>query len=171
MRIILSLSLLALLLIESTIVPWFFPHGWMEYLSIRFVLVGILCIGLFSNRQTAWIYGLLFGFLTDILHFVNMTGLYTFLFALAGFWMSWLTRRFALYFTPAVVWMAVSLFVFECFVYVMYSLYGRMDMAFGDAILYRMIPSVAFNTLFAAVLYRYAEKLFLQLQVFGDEKH
>lgn len=171
MRIILSLSLLALLLIESAILPWLFPHGWMDYISVRFVLVGVLCIGLFSNRQTAWMYGLLFGFLTDILHFVNMTGMYTFLFGLAGYGMSWLTRRFALHFTPAIAWIAVCLFTFECLVYVMYSLYGRMDMAFGDAILYRMIPSVAFNTLFAALLYRYAEKLFLQLQVFGEEKY
>jgi rod shape-determining protein MreD len=151
--------------------PWLLPHGWMEYVSLHFVLVGILLIGLFSNRQTAGLYGLLFGFLTDILHFVHMTGLYAFLFALAGLWMSWLSRRFALHFTPAIVWIAISLFMFEVFVFVLYSLYGRMDMAFGDAILYHMIPTVAINTVFAAILYRYAEKLFLHMQVFGEEKY
>lgn len=170
MRILLSTLLLALLLIESSILPWLFPRGWMDYISLHFVLVGIMLIGLFSNRQTAWMYGLLFGFLTDVLHFVNMIGFYAFLFALAGYAMGYLSRRFALHFTPAIVWIAVVLFVFDCLAYMLYNLYGRMDMAFGEALLYHMIPTVAMNALFAAICYPYAEKLFLRIQLFGEVK-
>lgn len=166
MRSLLAACLFVFFLVETAIVPWILPHGWLDFISLRFVLVGVFLIGLFLNRYFALVLGLIFGFIIDMTQFVYMFGLYTSLFGLAGYLIGLSARRYALHFTPTIVAVASGLFLFETTLYLIYTFYDRIEISYFYALIRNILPSIIVNTAFAALIYRPAERLLLEMQTF-----
>jgi rod shape-determining protein MreD len=166
MRSLLAACLFVFFLVETAVVPWMLPHGWLDFISLRFVLVGIFMIGLFLNRYFALVLGLVFGFILDMTQFVYMFGLYTSLFGLAGYLTGLSARRYALHFTPTIVAVASGLFLFESTLYLIYTFYDRIDISYFYALIRNILPSIIVNTAFAALIYRPAERLLLEMQTY-----
>jgi rod shape-determining protein MreD len=166
MRSILAAVLFVFFLVETAIVPWVLPHGWLDFISLRFVLVGVFFIGLFLNRYFALVLGLIFGLIIDMTQYVYMFGLYTSMFGLAGYLCGLSARRHALHFTPAIVAIASGLFLFETTLYLIYTFYDRIDMSYLYALIRNILPTVIVNTGFAAFIYRPAERILLEMQTY-----
>lgn len=167
MRMLLAACLFAFFLLETTVLPWLMPPGWLDHFALRFVLVGVLFIGLFLNRYFALMLGMLFGLIIDVTQFVYMFGLYTAIYGLTGYFSGLLVKqRHALHFTPAIITIASALFVFELSLYVIYQFYDQTDIGLFSAFIRNIIPTVLINTGFAALIYRPAERLLLTMQTF-----
>ena len=81
-----SFILFIFFLIEGTIFQVFVPDAWGYSFTIvpRFVLVGIVFIGLYLGKNTGLLFGLIFGILYDIIY-TNMIGVYTLSMGMVGF--------------------------------------------------------------------------------------
>lgn len=149
-----GLILFALFVLESSLVPLILPEAWIFRVSPRLVLVFILYIAIFSHRRhMALVWGLVFGFLYDLLHLVYLMGLYTFLFGLSGYLTGLSPRRASFSLFSALGIIAVGLLFFETSLYLFYSLFQKVSASYGEVMLRTILPSWMFNMGFALVIY------------------
>lgn len=155
-RAALSVGLFALFLLEGTILKWIIPVVWQKQVivSTHFVLVVILFIGIYLDRRSALVYGVLFGLLHDIVYYgPTMIGTYSFAMGLAGYLSGLLTLRSRSNLLSSVIVLAVGNFVFEGIVYALYRVFQITQEPLNWLFFRYMLPSVLINLLFALLVY------------------
>lgn len=151
---LLSFILFIFFLIEGTILQVFVPDAWGYSFTIvpRFVLVGIVFIGLYQGRNTGLIFGLIFGVLYDIVY-TNMIGVYTLSMGMVGFLAGMVSGYFhrTMILTGAMIIILTSLN--EGLTFGFYQLFGLSNMGLQQFILNEWIPTVIFNAIFALIIH------------------
>lgn len=164
-----SFILFILFLIEGTIFQVFVPDAWGFPFTIvpRFVLGGVVFIGLFLGRKTGLIYGLIFGLLYDIIY-TDMIGVYTLSMGLVGF----IAGMVAGYFHQTMILTGAMILILTTFneavVYGFYELFGLSSMGLSQFLFRDLFPTVVFNAIFALIIHVPMRKI-LKDRDFDDE--
>ncbi|MBO8163824.1 MAG: rod shape-determining protein MreD [Brevibacillus sp.] len=159
-RLILSLTLLVLLLLEGTVLQQLLPGVWgLPWEAVpRFVLVGVVLIGLFLNRREALVYGLVFGFLHDVLY-NQIIGIHTLTMMVAGYFAGMTLLLF--HHSLAVVFSTLLLVLFghEWLLYSLYRLFFPLDVDVQWMLRQQILPTIGLNLLFAVLIYLPMKKI------------
>ncbi|HET7522403.1 MAG TPA: rod shape-determining protein MreD [Bacillales bacterium] len=148
-------------LFEGTVMQVFSPEWFGVSLELvpRFVMVIILFIAFFLNRQTALVYGLVFGFLTDVVY-SDVLGVYFFSMAFTAY----LVASFAgLFHTNLFTMMFLGLLgvvLLEFQVYGMYWFTGIAQRSMDDFLNGRLWPTLVLNGVFIILMYYPLKRLF-----------
>ncbi|MBE1443471.1 rod shape-determining protein MreD [Paenibacillus sp. OAS669] len=154
--------LTALLILEGTLFQWLIPGVWQSrvFVAPHFMLVIVLYIGLYVNRHTALWYGLIFGFLQDLLYYSPMLGPISFAMGLTGYLAGLTHRRLYSNIIVSMLVIALGNLFYEAIVYGLYRLFQTMHLDLQWAFFHQMLPSTLFNLLFALIVYVPVRKLF-----------
>jgi rod shape-determining protein MreD len=156
------LILTGLFILEGTLLQWMIPSIWQSkvYVAPHFILVIVLYIGLYVNRHTALLYGLIFGFLQDMLYYSPMLGPISFAMGLTGYLAGLTHRRLYSNILVSMLVIALGNLFFESIIYGLYRLFQITHLDLQWAFFHQMLPSMLINLLFALLVYVPVRKLF-----------
>jgi rod shape-determining protein MreD len=161
-----SVCMFVLFLIEGTIAQVFASEVWglPWFIVPRFVLVGIVFIGLYAGRRQALYFGLFFGLLYDVVY-AEVIGVYAFTMAVLGYLAGLTSRYFHQSWLLFFVNVLLAVLINEWLVYQMYHLFNMASMSAGGLLLKEVIPTVIFNAIFALLIFRPTHKLFARFRI------
>ncbi|MCU6793422.1 MULTISPECIES: rod shape-determining protein MreD [Paenibacillus] len=166
MRKWLWLILLALFILEGTILQWIIPSVWQSkiYVAPHFIVVIVIYIGLYVNRHTALVYGLIFGLLQDFIYYSPMLGPISFAMGLTGYLAGLMHRRLHSNIIVSMLVMALGNLFFDSIIYGLYRLFQINHLDLQWVFFHQMLPSMLINLLFALMVYVPVRKLFESMQ-------
>ncbi|SFK69823.1 rod shape-determining protein MreD [Paenibacillus sp. 1_12] len=166
MRKWLWLILLALFILEGTILQWIIPSVWQSkiYVAPHFIVVIVIYIGLYVNRHTALIYGLIFGLLQDFIYYSPMLGPISFAMGLTGYLAGLMHRRLHSNIIVSMLVMALGNLFFDSMIYGLYKLFQINHLDLQWVFFHQMLPTMLINLLFALLVYVPVRKLFESMQ-------
>jgi rod shape-determining protein MreD len=160
------LILLFLFILEGTLLQWIIPSVWQSkvYVAPHFILVIVIYIGLYVNRHSALVYGLIFGFMQDVIYYSPMLGPISFAMGLTGYLTGLMHRRLHTNIIVSMVVIAVGNLFFDCLMYGLYRLFLVTHLDIQWAFFHQMLPSMLINLLFALLVYVPIRNLFESIQ-------
>jgi rod shape-determining protein MreD len=155
------MSLLLLLLLQGTVMPWMFPDSWQGPVFVvpHFTLTFVIFIGLYAGRHAALVYGIVFGLLQDFLFYGTMLGVYSFGIGLTGYTAGLMQRLLPSNLLYGLVTVGLGQFLFDAINYGLNRLFKITTMPFQHMLTAQMLPSLLFNVAFALLIYVPARKL------------
>ncbi len=155
-----SIVMFVLFLIEGTVAQVFAPEAWgLPWIIVpRFVLVGVIFIGLYIGRRQALYFGLFFGLLYDVVY-TEVIGVNAFTTATLGYLAGLTSRYFHQNWLLVLVNVLVVVFINEWLVYQLYHLFNRAFMDMGGLFMKEIVPTVIVNALFTMLIFRPMSKL------------
>lgn len=144
---------LLLLLIENAIVPWLVPSEWTDRLLTHFPFVMTLFVASLAGRHRAFLFGLGFGLLQDLLSYGHLIGPYAFGMALIGYAAGLLAERrtFTLVFF---VWIVlIGGMMLDTIIYSIYTLFGLTQLPYSFVFYWQIAPTSLLQLLIALALY------------------
>jgi rod shape-determining protein MreD len=156
--------LLFLFILESLFVELFpvrFLSGGHIFVP-RFLMAGILLLTIFGNRKYGIWYGLLFGFMFDIVY-TEIIGIYLFMFPLTAYFISKLMKilQANVFIVTMIVLFGIA--TLEVIVYEMNFLIHVTRMSFPVFLEFRLLPTLAVNLIFILIAVYPLKKQFEKL--------
>lgn len=153
-------ALLLFFVAESSLFPWIIPAEWRTDIQLypKLMLVGIIYVGILTNRHAGAVLGVAFGLLQDVLFYGHMLGVNAFTFALAAYAAGLLLRSVPHNLFSIFMAQISALLLYELSLYGLYRLFSVTDLDFSWAFLNGMLPSLLVGLLFALILYIPARK-------------
>lgn len=152
-RILIPVVALLLFLLESEF-AMFSPIIWNEqtyFLIPRFLILYLIFIAIYYNRKKAMIYGLIFGLCFDVFY-INIMGLYTFLYPAVCFVAGWCVKRIHPHLMFSTVLAILLMSLLEFMIYEFFFIIQFTTMALKPFLLYRLVPTIVANLLFLVML-------------------
>lgn len=155
-----SVVMFVLFLIEGTVAQVFAPEAWgLSWIVVpRFVLVGVIFVGLYVGRRQALYFGLFFGLLYDVVY-TEVIGVNAFAIATLGYLSGLSSRYFHQNWLLVLVNVLLVVFINEWLVYQLYHLFNRAFMDTGGLFGKEIIPTVFMNAVFAMLIFRPMSRL------------
>ncbi|MEI7025240.1 rod shape-determining protein MreD [Paenibacillus sp. y28] len=154
-RHLLWILLLGLLLVEGTVLKWLIPVSWQSHIYVEphFVLAVVMFIGMYLNRHAGLVYGLIFGFMMDLLYYGHALGVLSFCMGLCGYAAGLMSRGPQQLFGVIFV-MTLGNVVFDTLQYGVYRFFLRVTtIPFEWTFVYKIVPSMLLNLTFALLIY------------------
>jgi rod shape-determining protein MreD len=160
------LILTGLFILEGTLLQWIIPGVWQSkvYVAPHFILVIVLYIGLYVNRHSALMYGLIFGLLQDIMYYSPMLGPISFAMGLTGYLAGLTHRRIYSNIVVSMIVIAFGNLFFDFIIYGLYRLFQITHLNLQWVFFHQILPSMLINLLFALLVYVPVRKLFESIQ-------
>ncbi|XID96017.1 rod shape-determining protein MreD [Paenibacillaceae bacterium WGS1546] len=144
---------LVLVIVENAIVPWLVPSVWSERLLPHLAFVMTLFVAAFAGRHPAFLYGLGFGLLQDLLAYGYLIGPYGFGMGLIGY----LAGLLAEYKTYTIGMFAGALAAFgtllDSIVYLIYRLFSLTKLDYSYVFYWQIAPTALLQLLIGLLLY------------------
>jgi rod shape-determining protein MreD len=153
-------------IVEGTVMQVFSPEwfGISDMVLIpRFVIVMILFISFFLKRSTALIYGLIFGFLWDVIY-TDLIGVYFFSMTFTAYLIASISKIFHPHLIIALFLSLFGIIILEFQVYGLYTLVGIAELTTDDFLNQRLFPSLILNGVFVILIYYPLRKHFMILK-------
>jgi rod shape-determining protein MreD len=152
-------------LLEGTLLQWLVPGAWQSkiYVAPHFMLVFVLYIGLYMNRHTALIYGLVIGLFQDFIYYSPMLGPISFSMGLTGYLAGLMHGRVYSSIVVSMMVIAMGNLAYESIIYALYRLFRVTHVELQWVFLHQMLPSMLINLLFALAVYVPLRKYFESL--------
>jgi rod shape-determining protein MreD len=161
---------IVLLLIENGVVPWLVPAAWNDRLVPHLTFILTLYVACFAGRHRAFLFGLGFGLLGDLLYYGNLIGPYGFGMGLIGYTAGLAFERSVPTLATVIGLTAVGGLALNTIVYLIYRLFRLTQWSYGFAFYWYMVPSSLLEILAALVLYLPVRRfLFRQSASSGEE--
>lgn len=128
----------------------------------RFAMVVILFIGIFMNRPLALAYGLIFGFLYDVVY-TDVIGVYFFSMAFTAYIIASIAPAFQKSLLTSFFLGLLGIVLLEFQVYGLYSIVGIAQMPLNDFLYDRLPPTLLLNGVFIILVFYPLRKLFMEL--------
>ncbi|WP_062047926.1 rod shape-determining protein MreD [Bacillus sp. JCM 19034] len=140
--------------IEGTLVQLFVPHHheWSYVFVPRFMIVFIILIGIHIARSVSLVYGLIIGLMYDVVY-TQLLGVYTFGFALIGYFFVFPYKQVQDRFLLQLAIIVIAISFFEYYQFGLYMLIGLNDTLHNVFLQERLLTSVVFNLTFAILCY------------------
>lgn len=171
-RLWLNLTILLFFLLEATVAIFFSPTSWgMSVTTVpRFALVATILCSLFIGRREGLFYGMAVGFLHDV-SVGQVIGVFTLTMMVAGYFSGLISMVF--HRSLAVVFSTIVLVLFghEWLLYSIYSMFYTSPVDVQWFLSARILPTVALNVLFAAVVYIPLTKLCQRVKDNKERQH
>lgn len=167
----LFLILFLLFIFQGTLFTVFSPQWFGVKLAIvpHFVMVAVLFVGLFVNRGMALRYGLILGFLIDIVY-TNVLGVYAFCMGVTVYLLSFLPKLFHLNVFVVFIISLLGVSLLEIEVYFIYSLIGLAQEPFLSFLSNRLWQTALLNGVFALIIFVPYRRFLLTLEMGYSEE-
>ncbi|WP_229264008.1 rod shape-determining protein MreD [Cohnella cholangitidis] len=144
---------IVLLIIENSIVPWIVPPQWSERLLPHLNLIMTLFVAGFAGRHNAFLFGLGFGLLQDLLSYGYLIGPYGFGMGLIGYMAGLVAERksFTLGFFAWVV--LIFGIILDSIVYSIYKLFRITNLEYDYILYWQVAPTVLLQLMIALLMY------------------
>lgn len=153
---------LLLLLFEGAVVPWLIPEDWSTRLYPHFAFILALFVAGVAGRHAAFLFGLGFGLLQDLLAYGHLIGPYAFGMGLLGYAAGLFYERKPMKLGFLLWIVMIATLLLDTIVYSLYMLFGLTDLSYPYALYWQIAPTALLQTLLALLLYvplrRYAVK-------------
>lgn len=150
----LFLILFLLFILQGTIFTVFSPQWFGVNLAIvpHFVMVAVLFIALFISKGFALRYGIIFGFLIDLVY-TNVLGVYAFCITVTVYLLSYLSKLFHLNIFVVFLLTLLGTGLLEIEVYCIYSLIGLANEPILHFLKNRLWMTALLNGVFALIFF------------------
>lgn len=167
------LCTLVLLVIENSVVPWLVPSAWSERLLPHLCFIMVLFVAGFAGRHKAFMFGLSFGLIQDILSYGHLIGPYGFGMGLLGY-LAGLTAERKSFTIGFFVWIVlVGGVLLDTIIYLIYKLFRITQLQYTYVLYWQVAPTAILQLLIALLLYvpvrRYLVKPSLSSREEGSE--
>ncbi|WP_372634708.1 rod shape-determining protein MreD [Cohnella sp.] len=144
---------LAFVIAENAIVPWLIPPGWSDRLLPHLTFILTIFVAGYAGRHPAFLFGLGFGLLQDMLAYGHLIGPYGFGMGLIGY-LAGLLSEYKSYTISLFSW-AVLVFglLLDSIVYSIYNLFRLTDLQFAHVFYWQVAPTALLQLLIALLLY------------------
>ncbi|APH04232.1 rod shape-determining protein MreD [Bacillus weihaiensis] len=126
-----------------------FPFATEDHLFVpRFVLIVVIFITVYLNRTQGMLFGFFFGLLHDIVY-IEVVGIYLFPYAMIAYLISKAMKVIHGHVLIVLLLIVLAISVLEFYVYGVNLATGVTSMKAYDFTMYRLLPTLALNTLVA----------------------
>lgn len=148
------LCTILLVLIENSVVPWLVPDEWSDRLLPHLSFIMTLLVAGFAGRHRAFLFGLSFGLLQDMLFYGHLIGPYGFGMGLVGYLAGLITEK-RLYMTLGyLMWMVViGSVVLDSAVFFIYKLFNLTELEYGHIFYWQVAPTTLLQVCIALLMY------------------
>lgn len=160
---------IALIVIENGVVPWLVPEAWTGRLLPHLTFVLTLYVAFFGGRHRAFLFGLGFGLLGDLLYYGNLIGPYGFGMALIGYSAGLSLERGVPTLAGVIGVTALGSAALGTVVYLIYRLFRLTDWTYGFAFYWYIAPSLLLEILVALALYLPVRRFLLKSSISSAE--
>ncbi|WP_241158557.1 rod shape-determining protein MreD [Cohnella candidum] len=151
-----------LVLLENGVVPWLIPSAWSDRLMPHLTFVLMMYVASFGGRHRAFLFGLGFGLLSDVLFYGSLIGPYAFGMGLIGYAAGLVLERRMLTLATLMGVTAMGSVALSTIVYLIYRLFRLTTWPYGFAFYWYIAPSLMLEVLVALALYLPVRKLLLK---------
>jgi rod shape-determining protein MreD len=144
---------IVLILLENGVVPWLVPPAWSERLLPHLTFVLTLYVACFAGRHRAFLFGLGFGLLGDLLYYGSLIGPYGFGMGLIGYAAGLILERGIPTLTMVLGITAFGSFALSTIVYLIYRLFRLTSWSYLFSVYWYFVPSLLLEILVALALY------------------
>jgi rod shape-determining protein MreD len=151
-RVILLTMLL--IVIESSVVPWLVPSPWTDRLLPHLSFIMTLLVAGFAGRHRAFLFGLGFGLLQDMLFYGHLIGPYGFGMGLIGYLAGLLSENRTSTTLGFFMWVVmIGSVMLDSIVFFIYKLFRLTDLQYGYVFYWQVAPTALLELLIALLLY------------------
>jgi len=141
------------LILENSVAPWLVPPAWSDRLLPHLVFVLTLYVGAFAGRHPAFLFGLGFGLLQDVLGYGELIGPYAFGMGLVGYLVG-LLAEYRSFSVGLFAWIVVVAGLFlDSIVYFIYNLFRLTELSYAYVFYWQIAPTALLQLLFALLIY------------------
>jgi len=140
-------------ILENGLVPWLIPPAWSDRLLPHLTFVLTVYVASFAGRHPAFLYGLGFGLLGDVLYYGDLIGAYGFGMALVGYLAGLVQERGQPTMASIIGLTAAGSLALNAVVYLIYRLFRLTTWSYGFSFYWFMAPSFLLEMLIALALY------------------
>lgn len=151
-----------LLALENGVVPWLVPSAWSDRLLPHLTFLMTIYVACFAGRHRAFLYGLGFGLLGDLLFYGNLIGPYGFGMALIGYAAGLVQERRTPTLASVIGLTAIGSAALATVVFLIYHLFRLTQWSYPFAFYWYVAPSLLLEVLLSLVLYLPVRKLLLK---------
>ncbi len=153
-RLVLTLTILLLFILEGTVLQIISPNAWgLSWLAVpRFALAGAVMISLLLGRREGLYYGLGIGLLQDVL-FGKIIGVYSLTMMVSCYFAGLVVLLFQRNLAVMFVTICLVLFGHEWLLYSLFRLFSTSPVDVQWVLSNQILPTVGFNVLFALLIY------------------
>jgi rod shape-determining protein MreD len=162
---------LVLILLENGVIPWLVPSSWSDRLLPHLNFILTMFVAGFAGRHYAFLFGLGFGLLQDLLSYGFLIGPYGFGMALIGYFAG-LLAEYKSYSIGIFAW-AVVVFgaLLDSIVYFIYKLFRLTDLEFAYVFYWQVAPTALLQLLIALMMYVPVRRLLIKASLSpGEDK-
>jgi rod shape-determining protein MreD len=152
--------MVALFMVESTLMPWVIPEVWSTRLVTHFTFVFILYSALYTSRHAGLLLGLAFGLLQDIVFYGHLLGVHAFAMGLCGYLAGLLLERRRAPMMMALSVIGMTCLLYDAVVFMIYRVFELTQEMYAYALIQYMMPSLFLQLGFALLVYIPARRWF-----------
>jgi len=141
------------LILENAVVPWLVPPAWSDRLLPHLTFVLTMFVAAFAGRHPAFLFGLGFGMLQDLLSYGELIGPYAFGMGLLGYLVG-LLAEYRTFSVGVFAWVTVMAGVLlDSIVYFIYNLFRLTELSYAYALYWQAAPTALLQLLIALLIY------------------
>lgn len=144
---------LILLLVQSSVVPWLVPSVWSGRLLVHLPFIMTIFVALLGGRHRAFLFGLGFGLLEDLLFYGHMIGAYAFGMALLGYLFGLAFERRLNTLAYVLLLTGIGSGLLDMLVYFIYKLFSLTHLGVAFVFYWQVLPTLLLHMLIALALY------------------
>lgn len=161
---------LFLLVLENGFVSWLVPGDWSGRLMPHLTFILTIQVACFAGRHRAFLFGLGFGLLGDVLYYGDLIGPYGFGIGLIGYAAGLVHERINPTLASVLGLTALGSAMLGTIVYLIYRLFRLTQWSYSFAFYWYIAPNVLLETLIALALYVPVRKWLLKPSVSAKEE-
>lgn len=134
--------------------PWLVPGSWSDRLFPHLSFIMCLLVAGFAGRHRAFLFGLSFGLLQDMLFYGHLIGPYGFGMGLVGYLAGLISEK-RLYMTLGYfIWLVIiGSVLLESSVFFIYKLFGLTELDYSYVFYWQIAPTVLLQLIIALLMY------------------
>lgn len=145
---------LVLIILENSVVPWLVPSGWSERLLPHFSFILTLFVACFAGRHKAFLVGLGFGLLQDMLFYGHLIGPYGFGMGLVGYLAGLLSEQRTNTTLGYIIWVVMfGSVMLDTIVHFIYKLFSLTSLEYAYAFYWQIAPTALLQLIIALLMY------------------
>jgi rod shape-determining protein MreD len=161
---------LVLIIVENSVVPWLVPSDWSERLLPHLSFILTLFVAGFAGRHSAFIVGLGFGLLQDMLFYGHLIGPYGFGMGLVGYLAGLVSEQRTNITLGYFIWVVmIGSVMLDTIVYFIYKLFRLTSLEYSYAFYWQVAPTALLQLLFALLMYVPARRFLVKPSLSSSE--
>lgn len=147
------LATILLLIVQTSIIPWLIPDAWSDRLLPNLPFVMTVFVALFAGRYRAFLFGLGFGLLEDVLFYGHLMGSYGFGMALLGYLIGLVAERRSRTLAETALATGIGSGILNSMIYCVYKLFQMTDLTYGFAAYWQIVPTLLLDLMISLLIY------------------